>query len=38
MTNEPTKPPTPEQRIKDLERQLREERQKSALFEAVSTP
>jgi transposase len=35
MTNEPAKPLTPEQRIKELERQLREERQKSALFEAV---
>ena len=35
MTNEPTKPLTPEQRIKELERQLREEEQKSALFEAV---
>ncbi|WP_409929565.1 IS3 family transposase [Janthinobacterium sp. KBS0711] len=35
MTDTPTKPLTPEQRIKELERQLKEEKQKSALFEAV---
>lgn len=35
MADKPTKPLTPEQRIKELERQLKEERQKSALFEAV---
>jgi len=35
MTDTPAKPLTPEQRIKELERQLKEEKQKSALFEAV---
>lgn len=35
MTDKPAKPPTPEQRIKELERQLKEEKQKSALFERV---
>jgi transposase-like protein len=35
MTDKPTKPPTPEQHIKELERQLKEEKQKSALFETV---
>ena len=35
MTGKPTKPLTREQHIKELERQLKEERQKSALFEAV---
>jgi len=35
MTDKPAKPPTPEQRIKELERQLREEQQKSALFGKV---
>jgi transposase-like protein len=35
MTDTPARPPTPEQRIKELERQLQEEKQKSALFEAV---
>jgi transposase len=35
MSNQPGKPLTPEQRIKELEQQLREEKQKSALFETV---
>ncbi|QOU71512.1 IS3 family transposase ISBcen7 [Janthinobacterium sp. HH102] len=35
MTDTPARPLTPEQRIKELERQLKEEKQKSALFEAV---
>ena len=35
MPNKPSKPLTPEQRIKELERQLKEEKQKSALFETV---
>lgn len=35
MTNKLSKPLTPEQRIKELERQLKEEKQKSALFETV---
>lgn len=35
MPNKPIKPLTPEQRIKELERQLKEEKQKSALFETV---
>src|SRR5450830_633984 len=35
MTNKPTKPLTPEQRIKELERQLKDEQMKSALFETV---
>lgn len=35
MINKPAKPLTPEQRIKELEQQLKEEKQKSALFEAV---
>jgi inosine/xanthosine triphosphate pyrophosphatase family protein len=35
MTDKPTKPLTPEQRIKELERQLKDEKQKSALFETV---
>jgi transposase-like protein len=35
MTNKPTKPLTPEQRIKELERQLKDEKLKSALFEKV---
>ncbi len=35
MPSKPTKPLTPEQRIKELERQLKEEKQKSALFETV---
>lgn len=35
MTDKPAKPPTPEQRIKALERQLKEEQQKSALFGKV---
>ena len=35
MTNKPTKAQTPEQRIKDLERQLKDEKLKSALFEKV---
>ena len=35
MTDTPAKPLTPGQRIKELERQLKEEKQKSALFEAV---
>jgi transposase-like protein len=35
MTDKSAKPPTPEQRIKELERQLKEEKQKSALFETV---
>lgn len=35
MTNKPTKPLTPEQRIKELERQLKDEKMKSALFETV---
>ena len=35
MTDTPAKPLTPEQRIKELERQLKEEKQQSALFEAV---
>ncbi len=35
ITNKPVKPLTPEQRIKELEQQLKEEKQKSALFEAV---
>lgn len=35
MTSSPTKPLTPDQRIKALERQLKDEQQKSALFEAV---
>ena len=35
MINKPVKPLTPEQRIKELEQQLKEEKQKSALFEAV---
>ena len=35
MPNKPAKPLTPEQRIKELEQQLKEEKQKSALFESV---
>jgi len=35
MPNKPSKPLTPEQRIKELEQQLKEEKQKSALFETV---
>lgn len=35
MTDKPAKPLTPEQRIKELERQLKDEKQKSALFERV---
>jgi len=35
MSKQPGKPLTPEQRIKELEQQLREEKQKSALFETV---
>lgn len=35
MPDKPAKPPTPEQRIKELERQLKEEQQKSALFGKV---
>ncbi|AKZ62782.1 transposase [Herbaspirillum hiltneri N3] len=35
MSNKPTKPLTPEQRIKELERQLKDEKLKSALFEKV---
>jgi transposase len=35
MTNKPAKPLTPEQRIKELERQLKDEKLKSALFEKV---
>jgi transposase len=35
MTNKPSKPLTPEQRIKELERQLKDEKMKSALFETV---
>ena len=35
MPDKPNKPLTPEQRIKELERQLKEEKEKSALFEAV---
>jgi len=35
MTNKPSKPLTPEQRIKELERQLKDEKLKSALFETV---
>ncbi|MFL9881391.1 IS3 family transposase [Herbaspirillum rhizosphaerae] len=35
MTNKPSKALTPEQRIKELEQQLKEEKQKSALFETV---
>ena len=35
MMNKPNKPLTPEQRIKELEQQLKEEKQKSALFETV---
>jgi transposase len=35
MTNKPAKPLTPDQRIKELERQLKEEKQKSTLFETV---
>ena len=35
MPNKPAKPLTPEQRIKELEQQLKEEKQKSALFENV---
>lgn len=35
MQDEPAKPLTPDQRIKELERQLKEEKEKSALFEAV---
>lgn len=35
MTDKPTKAQTPEQRIKELERQLKEEQQKSALFGKV---
>jgi transposase-like protein len=35
MTDKLAKPATPEQRIKELERQLKEEKQKSALFERV---
>lgn len=35
MPGKLNKPLTPEQRIKELERQLKEEKQKSALFETV---
>lgn len=35
MAGKLSKPLTPEQRIKELEHQLKEEKQKSALFEAV---
>jgi len=35
MTDKPALPLTPEQRIKELERQLKEEKEKAALFEAV---
>jgi transposase len=35
MTDSLAKPLTPEQRIKELERQLKEEKEKAALFEAV---
>ncbi len=35
MTDKPSKPLTPEQRIKELERQLKDEQLKSALFEKV---
>lgn len=35
MNNTPSKPLTPEQRIKELERQLKDEKLKSALFEKV---
>ena len=35
MTDKPTKAQTPEQRIKELERQLKEEQKKSALFGKV---
>lgn len=35
MNDEPSKPLTPEQRIKELETQLAEAREKSALFESV---
>jgi transposase-like protein len=35
MTNKQAKPLTPEQRIKELERQLKDEKLKSALFEKV---
>jgi transposase len=35
MPNQESKPPTPEQRIKELETQLKEAQEKAALFEAV---
>lgn len=35
MQNKPSTPLSPDQQIKELERQLKEEKQKSALFEAV---
>lgn len=35
MPKQGSKPPTPEQRIKELETQLREAQEKAALFEAV---
>jgi transposase-like protein len=35
MSKQPPKPLTPEQRIKELERELKHEKQKSALFETV---